>query len=467
MFYIFHALKFHLSFTSHDLAMKRIALASILLLGACADGPTYDTLGIDIQSRSGFALPEHTIAGLIALPPYASLDDGLTEDEAVSIALWNNAVFQQNLVNLDVARGDLIQAGLLPNPSGSYTFQNAAKPFKYALEMPIEALWLRPFRVNAAKADAEKTSHELSQAGLTLIRDTRKAYTDLQQTHSQFKLLTESKDLRTRIASMAGKRYEAGEISKQESNVAALDAIAAEQAFTRAEYDIQADEERLRYTMGIGAHAVPLKLDTPPPPHCKTMDIDMLLKEGLTNRPDILASKEAITAAKERTKLSRFSWLGLTGVADATSGESGHEMSPGVKGAVPIFNRNQGTIERSSAEEERAIRAQESVEQQARLEINQAYIQYRQACGELNILQSKMTEGVKADLRRVEKAYASGDVPYLLVLETSRALIDTQMRETQLAADMRRALSELERSVGTKLPEATPPAPANDNVPGK
>lgn len=63
------------------------------------------------------------MAPAITLPPGASLDDGLTEDEAVSIALWNNAAFQELLVDLGLVRGDLIQAGLLPNPELVYFFR--------------------------------------------------------------------------------------------------------------------------------------------------------------------------------------------------------------------------------------------------------------------------------------------------------------------------------------------------------
>lgn len=81
----------------------------------------------DVKERSGYTVPDKTPIGKITLPPGASLDDGITEDEAVAIALWNNAAFQETLVSLDIARGDLIQAGLLPNPLGSYTLSAALR----------------------------------------------------------------------------------------------------------------------------------------------------------------------------------------------------------------------------------------------------------------------------------------------------------------------------------------------------
>lgn len=98
-------------------------IAILCVLSACsADGPTRKDIATDLSTRTGHTLPDSTKIGDLTMPPGAKLEDGITEDEAVSIALWNNAKFQETLVNLDIARGDLIQAGLLPNPIGSYLF---------------------------------------------------------------------------------------------------------------------------------------------------------------------------------------------------------------------------------------------------------------------------------------------------------------------------------------------------------
>ncbi len=404
-------------------------------------------------------MPQTTTIGQVTLPPGASLADGISEDEAVAIALWNNAQFQEMLVNLDIARGDLLQAGLLPNPLGSYTLGVDNKAYKYMFEFPLEAIWLRPFRINAAEADAERVSHQLSQAGLDLIRDTRRAYNDMQQAKLQRDLWDESLALRRRIATMAQKRLDAGDISKQEANVANLDALATEQNAAQAHFSIQTAEERLRFSMGVGSASGELKLDPLPTPKCHNVDIAALVDKAIQNRPDAQATKSAIRAAEQRSNLSLLGWFGITGVADATSGrKNGHEFSPGIKGVIPIFNQNQGSIARFTGEEERARRNGQTVAQQIRLEVNQNYMLYRQACTQLDILQTKVKAGVETDLSRMEKAYASGDVPYLMVLQASHVVVDTHLREAQLIGDVRRTAAELERSVGARVnPEILAP----------
>ena len=73
------------------------------------------------------------------LPPNVNIADGLTQDEAVAIALWNNPDFQVQLANLGFARADLVEAGLLQNPVLSLLFPLGPKQLEATLRWPIEA----------------------------------------------------------------------------------------------------------------------------------------------------------------------------------------------------------------------------------------------------------------------------------------------------------------------------------------
>lgn len=119
------------------------------------------------------------------LPNGADWSDGLEEDEAILISLWNNAAFREALVESDLAHADLVQAGLLPNPDFIYFFPVSDKPFKYAAEFPVEAVWLRPIRVAAAERESQRVCHRLTQLGLDLIRDARQAYADVSLAHGR------------------------------------------------------------------------------------------------------------------------------------------------------------------------------------------------------------------------------------------------------------------------------------------
>src|SRR5262245_65803771 len=97
---------------------------SLGLLGcaACATtGQVPDRASIDsaIRTRTNAGIRLETSE---SLPPNVVVDDGLTSDEAVAIALWNSPSFQATLADLGVARADVVEAGLLRNPVLSLLF---------------------------------------------------------------------------------------------------------------------------------------------------------------------------------------------------------------------------------------------------------------------------------------------------------------------------------------------------------
>lgn len=447
---------------------KRIAssgiLAALLTLAGChlvPRAPDHSTVAFNLSQRVGHTVPTHDGSADVTFPPGACLDDGVTEDEAVAIALWNNAAFQELLVDLGVARGDLIQAGLLPNPEAVYFWQMSEKPYKYLFDFPIEALWLRPIRVRSALREAERVTERLTQSGLDLMRDVRQAYADVVLAKERVRIAGESVKLRGRIAEFAEKRLKAGDISPQESATARIDRLQAEQDATRVGFDVPVLEERLRNLMGIGWIRCPLLLDPSPPPACQCLDADALTQEATNNRPDALAAAEAVNAAEARVRFAKVGWVRFLGIADATSGKESHVLGPALRFTVPLFNRNQGGIARAEAELERATRNRKTVEYQIILDVQRAYLQYRQGCAELEVLLKKVRPEVEAAIRRAQAAYQEGNVPIFIVLETTRQLLDNYLREAQLHGDLRRFWAELERSVGRRLPQLIPDCPGD------
>ena len=100
----------------------RFLTAVLFLLAATGCAPSVSIATPDeVVRRTGMPTRPLDAQGT-ALPPGVAIDDGLTQDEAVAIALWNNPDFQVQLANLGFARADLVEAGLLQNPVLSLLF---------------------------------------------------------------------------------------------------------------------------------------------------------------------------------------------------------------------------------------------------------------------------------------------------------------------------------------------------------
>jgi cobalt-zinc-cadmium efflux system outer membrane protein len=130
-----------------------------------------------IEKQAGYRTRE--VLAEPGLPSGVSLDDGLTEDEAVAIALWNNPGFQERVADLGIARADLVQAGLLRNPVFTLLLPWGPKQLEATAKFPIEAIWQRPQRVAAARVATEAVAERLVATGLTLVAHSRLAVVDL------------------------------------------------------------------------------------------------------------------------------------------------------------------------------------------------------------------------------------------------------------------------------------------------
>ena len=438
---------------SHSHYVLGFALV-VLAAAGCQTPPPCDRCSVsaDVAHRFGQSVGPAPPLDQVLIPPGLQLGQPLAEDQAVLLALWNNAAFQDLLLDLQLTKADLVTAGLLPNPEVVYYWPAPDKPLKYLVDFPIEAFWLRPIRLRIAAAENDRACARLTQSALDLIRDTRQAYADLQLAHDRVRVAEESLKLRARIAELAEARVKVGEASVQEASTAKIDALQARQEATRAAYDVPAAEERLKFLTGLPGFAAPFVLPAGEAPTAAVPDADSLVAEAIWSRPDAQAANHFARAATERARFARRSWVRFLGILDATSGRaSGHEFGPALRMTLPLFNWNQGGIARADAEAEQADRRRLAVQNQIILDIRMAHTRYRQAAAELEGLRTRVRPEVELAVHRAEKAYEDKNISYLLVLEASRQLIDSYGREALLKADLRRAKAELERSVGRRL----------------
>src|SRR5262249_40348157 len=287
------------------------------LLGGCSavgSRACYDRLADELWSRTGHSLGPGGHPDEASLPPGISWEDGVSEDDAVTLALWNNAAFQETLTDLGLARADLIQAGLLPNPEVAYFFHVTDKPFKYVIDLPLDALWLRPIRLAAAGRESARVCDRLTQVALDLIRDARQAHTDGLLAKGRLRVAEEAVRLRSRISELAEVRLKAGDISAQEAATARIDALLARQEAVRVEYAVAVAEERLRTLLSLGATRAPLRLVEPQAPPPLDQDAEALTAEAVATRPDALAAEENAAAAAERLRLARVGWVRFLGI---------------------------------------------------------------------------------------------------------------------------------------------------------
>lgn len=423
------------------------------LLGGCAGQRRNERAytAAQIEERTHQTLPPWRKPPEALIPDGVKLEDGLSEEEAVAIALWNNAAFQATVTELGFASADLIVAGLLSNPSFSILFPLGPKQLEFAATFPLEALWLRPKRVSLARMNEKRVAESLIQNGLDLVRNVQVAYSDSIFTQDRARLAEQGAELWTNIAALAQARLRAGDISELETTSVRVEALRAIEEAKRATHDRTIARDRLHALLGLGQQRADYQCtDIERVPIDRT--VDELVREALAARPDLRAAELGMEAAGKRAGLARAEIFALSGIIDANaSGKQGFEIGPGAQLPIPIFNRNQGAVARAKAELEWAAWNYAAVRNQIDLEVRESYTKLRQANDDLEQWRKNILPPLEEAVRQAQKSYEVGEMSLLLVHENSRQLLSARVRQAEVAADFRRARAELERSVGHRL----------------
>src|SRR5262245_49959839 len=230
----------------------RLTLLAAAVLAGCAapDHCGREYVSGDLAMRIGQDLGPGACPFELALPELANLEDGLTEDEAGAIGLWNNPGYQELLADLNITRADLIQAHQLTNPQLTTMIPVGVKQWELALLVPVDVLVLRPKRVLAAQLESERVAERLVQDGLNVVRDVRLAYVELRLAEAQSRLLQEIVARLSELARIAETRVNRGAASELEITPIRLEARAGQERAARAAQDEELARQRLRFQLG-------------------------------------------------------------------------------------------------------------------------------------------------------------------------------------------------------------------------
>lgn len=435
---------------------RLVALGLVCAMGCARSG--YDRAWVQraVVQHTGHRLRDTGPAPQdgASLPPGVEVSRGLTARDAVAIALWNNPAFQAELTQLGFARADLAEAGLLPNPTLALLLPLGPRQLEAWLAWPVEVLWHRPRRVEAAQRDVERVARGLVQTGLDLARDARLAHAELVLAQRRWRLRREGADTLEALAALVEARWRAGDVGAPEAAAARFEAGMAREAALRAEGETEAARARLHQVMGVAelgraVEASPVADGEPVLPA-----LDRLVTVALAARPDVRAAELAMEAAGARRGWERARVIGAVARLDAFgpapegTGPSQASGRVGVQVTVPLFNQNQAGRARAEAEWERAVWRYAQLRQQIVQDVTVARAQVVQARGGLSVWRATVMPAADAALAAATEALARGEASRQPVLEATRRRLDAQLREAELEAELSRALAQLARSTG-------------------
>lgn len=371
------------------------------------------------------------------------LQQPLTADSVVQIALLNNPGIQASFEKIGIAHADLVQASLLPNPflSGFALFpEQSGIHLNYGLSLVTSLLdfFLTPLRTQIATAEFQQMQLSVAHEVLKIAFDTQEVFYQLQAAEAQQQPLSMLVEVADISATLAQAQNQAGNITPFALQEHLIRRQEARLALQENQNTIIHLREQMNRLLGLGHEDTQWCLSTSQSEIlCEACSPDYYVELALSNRLAIAAKKWEIE--KIAHMYATKQWWAYTNTSAGISAEQDAEgarvIGPSLSGSIPLFNRGQADRERLDA------MLYESKAQLRELEVNAA-ADVREAAGQLAVRYRLVVQYRDQLMPLQQQITAMAQEYYNTMLEGPFALLQYKRNEFETLNNYRLALRD-------------------------
>ncbi|MDQ6824942.1 MAG: TolC family protein [Candidatus Eremiobacteraeota bacterium] len=311
------------------------------------------------------------------------LSRSLSVDDAVQLALLNNAGLKASFADLGIAEADLVQAGRVSNPRFVYSNRRSSDitTIDRTILFNVMSLLVMPLSQKIAGRQLETAQLEVASDVLELVGTTRRAYFSAVAAQESVKYFEQVSLAAEAGAELAAKMAAVGNFNKREQMREQVFYADASAQLAKARLTAAVARERLARLLGLSGQDVrfplPERLPDLPGAPLELVDAE---RTALERRLDIQLAKlstEATAANLGLTKATRFvNVLELGYTNESSTGErrqNGYEIDI----ELPLFDWGDAKLARTEATYMRSLHRTAALAVSAQSEVREAYQTYR------------------------------------------------------------------------------------------
>jgi len=411
------------------------------------------------------------------------LSGGLTRNRAIELALINNPRLQETYEELDVSQADLVQAGLLSNPtlSGSVGFpigNIGRSEYEVSLVQSFLDIFMLPLRKRFAEKQFIAETLRVAHAALEVAAEVSKEFAELQAAEQTVAMMGAISDGAGAAAQLADEQFEAGNITERTvtSERAVAEQIRLELA--RDQLGLLEHREKLNRLLGLWgprtAWNIAEKLPEIP---AADAAVEHLERTALQQRLDVAAARkqvEVMDSALSLAKTSRYTGVVDVGIHTHQDPDGARLLGPTLSLELPIFDQRQALIGRLAAQRRQAQRHLDALAIDARSEVRLAAAKLELSRRTAQQYQRALLPMRKTMLEQAQLEYNAMQIGLYELLAAKQAETETLRAYIEAVRDYWVARAELERALGGKIPgsreipapeAAAPVPPATSGTP--
>ena len=390
--------------------------------------------------------------------PVPSAPDKVTLSQAVQEAIDRNLGLLADRFNLTIADARIITARLRPNPVFSagldyqdilgtgFNVQNAAGPaeFNVRIDFLLERGQKRDHRIEVAQASRQVAELQLINTTRQLVLDVQNGFVDVLSAKDALTLARENLKAFEGIVEVNATRVRAGDLAQVELVRSRVAALQFQNAVRQAESKLRVASNRLQSLLGRTTASPTFDVEGTLRREIPALGIEELQRQALELRPDLLALRR-----EEARSLADIRLQQAQGKVDYTVGTEYHRQYDNGKGnamgfffsaPLPVFNKNQGEIERARREQEQILMRIRAQQANIQTEVRNAWVQFTTSRDLLQSIETDLLGQAQEVRNTMEYSYRRGEASLVEFLDAQRAFNDARQSYNDARADYARSL---------------------------
>ncbi|MDX1706955.1 MAG: TolC family protein [Desulfobacterales bacterium] len=287
------------------------------------------------------------------------LQNELTPETAVQIALLNNPNLQAAYEDLGITQAEVVEAGMLENPVlfGQARFPNKSEEsanYEFGIAQNFLNILMQPARKKLSAIHFEQVKLQVADEVIQMVARVQKSY---------FTVLgaRQIRDLRNEISLAAGNSYELAQRLHTAGNISDLELATEKAHFEQSRMELANSEtvllderEQLTRLLGLWGSQTSWRLPQQLPNIPDTeMPLEHVESMAIESRLDLAAERKSVEALAQALGITiDWRWVGQIEVGFSRERETDRTWVTGPSLAIelPIFNQRQADIARLEAQ---------------------------------------------------------------------------------------------------------------------
>lgn len=406
------------------------------------------------------------IALLLFCSSVSYAQEQLTLSAALKRCRENNIALRAARFEPEFARADVMSAGLYPNPTftistmfipsakylqdGTSSLDDANRQDAFQLGQEIITAGKLEQRVAFAEKNVLVRQYSYKELERNILTQTALQWLNVAFQKTSLQII---RDVRAVVDSLVViNRVRLRNEAITEIDLKRTEIIAEQLAFQEQNTQQSLQNERVILRQLVN---MPQSVDTPTNDSLfQTSDarlavvLDSLVGRTLLSRPDLQAAQVGVEAASLNARLQDA--LAFPNVSAGILWNPQNlvpyiGLSVGIP--IPLFDRNQGEIQKSHLQEQQALATVETLRQQVGVDVSVTYQTYRQQQQNLTRIERVLTNSQQV-LAAVRYNYLRGNTTIIDFLEAQRTFYDAQSSYNEASFNLKRSLVQLYSAIG-------------------